>query len=50
MRFNSLTMACTIAIFPVLGTPEMSVEDDQFMTSSLTTERGTDAPTTALLE
>src|SRR5713226_269750 len=26
--------------FSVLGTPEMSVEDDQFITSSLTTERG----------
>src|SRR5258708_36170627 len=40
MRFNSLTTACTVAVFPVPGTPEMSVEDDQFITSSLTTERG----------
>ena len=28
MRFNSLTTACTVAVFPVPGTPEMSVEDD----------------------
>src|SRR5229473_8097002 len=40
MCFNSLTTECTVAVFPVPGTPEMSVEDDQFITSSLTTERG----------
>jgi hypothetical protein len=25
MRFNSLTTACTVAVFPVPGTPEMSI-------------------------
>lgn len=37
MRFNSLTTACTVAVLPVPGTPEMSVESDQFATSSLKT-------------
>ena len=25
MRFNSLTTACTVAVFPVPGTPEISI-------------------------